>query len=44
METKLILYGASGHGKVVADIAISRGEEVTFFLDDNPAVTSLGIK
>jgi sugar O-acyltransferase (sialic acid O-acetyltransferase NeuD family) len=42
METKLILYGASGHGKVVADIAISRGEEVAFFLDDNPAVTSLG--
>lgn len=41
METKLILYGASGHGKVVADIATSRAKEVAFFLDDNPSVTLL---
>ena len=30
----LIVYGAGGHGKVVADILIARGEKVTGFLDD----------
>jgi len=43
METNLILYGASGHGKVVADIATSQGEKVAFFLDDNPKGEYLGV-
>ena len=38
MEKKLLLIGASGHGKVIADIAIRNGCEVIGFLDDNPNV------
>ena len=38
MSKKLILIGASGHGKVVADIAIKKGYEILGFLDDNPEV------
>lgn len=33
---KLIIIGASGHGKVVADIALKNGYEDIAFLDDNP--------
>jgi sugar O-acyltransferase (sialic acid O-acetyltransferase NeuD family) len=33
-ERPLIVYGAGGHGKVVADILIARGEKVAGFLDD----------
>lgn len=36
METKLYLYGASGHCKVVIDILQSNKEVVTAILDDNP--------
>ncbi|OYX85622.1 MAG: hypothetical protein B7Y83_04190, partial [Flavobacteriales bacterium 32-34-25] len=36
METKLYLYGASGHCKVVIDILKSNQEVVTAILDDNP--------
>ncbi|PSJ81258.1 acetyltransferase [Neisseria iguanae] len=32
---KLIIIGASGHGKVVADIADKNGYEEIYFLDDN---------
>ena len=32
---KLIIIGASGHGKVIADIAIKNGYETIVFLDDN---------
>lgn len=35
MSKKLILIGASGHGKVVADIAIKNGYDILGFLDDN---------
>jgi sugar O-acyltransferase (sialic acid O-acetyltransferase NeuD family) len=31
-----IVYGASGHGKVVADILRASGVEVEGFIDDNP--------
>lgn len=31
----MILYGASGHGKVVRDILISQGVDVKAFFDDN---------
>ena len=32
---KLVIIGASGHGKVIADIAIKSGYEEIVFLDDN---------
>jgi UDP-N-acetylbacillosamine N-acetyltransferase len=32
---KIAIYGASGHGKVVADIAVACGYEVVFFVDDD---------
>ena len=35
---KLIIIGASGHGKVIADIALKNGYEEIVFLDDNEAV------
>ncbi|MDQ0593053.1 sugar O-acyltransferase (sialic acid O-acetyltransferase NeuD family) [Chryseobacterium ginsenosidimutans] len=31
----MYLFGASGHGKVVADIAIETGINITAFIDDN---------
>lgn len=39
-ETDLYIYGASGHGKVVADIALACGLHVQGFIDD--AKSSLG--
>jgi len=33
--TELYIYGASGHGKVVADIALVSGHHVYGFIDDN---------
>ena len=36
MEKKLIVYGASGHGKVIADIAILNGYTDIVFYDDDP--------
>ncbi len=36
---KLIIIGASGHGKVVADIAILNGYNEIMFLDDNPNIS-----
>lgn len=38
MEKKLLLIGASGHGKVIADIAIKSGYTILGFLDDNPEI------
>jgi len=32
----ILIIGAGGHAKVVADILLSRGEKVLGFLDDNP--------
>lgn len=37
MSKKVIIIGASGHGKVVADIIQKSGETVLGFLDDNSA-------
>lgn len=34
--SKICLFGASGHGKVVKDIAISTNTVVEAFIDDNP--------
>lgn len=39
---RIILIGASGHGKVVADIARLNGYEEISFLDDNIEITSCG--
>lgn len=38
MLKKLIIIGASGHGKVIADIAVNNGYEDIVFLDDNESV------
>lgn len=38
MSRRLIILGASGHGKVAADIAMQRGYEEILFLDDNPDI------
>ncbi len=32
----IFLYGCSGHGKVILDILLSQGLEITAFVDDNP--------
>ncbi len=42
MNRKLVIYGASGHGKVVADIARHNGYEEIVFFDDDAQKTSLG--
>lgn len=39
---QLIIIGASGHGKVVADCAVKNGYESIIFLDDNENVTHCG--
>ncbi len=39
---KIIIIGASGHGKVVADVAVQNGYEEILFLDDNPKVKECG--
>lgn len=39
---KLIIIGAGGHGKVIADIAKKNGYEDIAFLDDNPAMKECG--
>lgn len=41
METKVILYGASGHCKVVIDILNLQGIPIEQIVDDNPAIDSL---
>ncbi len=46
MKDKLIIIGASGHGKVVADIAIKMNKwQSIVFLDDNESIkTSMGLQ
>lgn len=36
MSKKVIIIGAGGHGKVIADIVLRSGDTVMGFLDDNP--------
>ena len=36
MDQQVIIIGASGHGKVVADTILQSGDHVYGFLDDNP--------
>ncbi len=46
MKNKLIIIGASGHGKVVADIAIkmNKWQSVAFLDDDESIKTSIGLE
>ena len=39
---KLIIIGASGHGKVISDIAKMNGYTDIVFLDDNPSIKTCG--
>ena len=39
---KLVIIGASGHGKVIADIAVKNGYSEITFLDDNANVHDCG--
>lgn len=38
---KLVIFGAGGHAKVVADIAMKNGFEIAGFLDDNDAISTV---
>ena len=40
MKEKVVIIGASGHGKVIADIILKSGDEIVGFLDDNPELTN----
>lgn len=42
METKVVLYGASGHCRVVIDILNLKEIPIELIVDDNPAINSLG--
>jgi len=46
MKNKLIIIGASGHGKVVADIAIkmNKWQSIAFLDDDQTIKTSMGLE
>ena len=35
---KVVVIGAGGHGKVVADIVVRSGDKVVGFLDDNSEI------
>lgn len=39
--SRLIIIGASGHGKVIADIAARCGYTDIAFLDDNPNIREI---
>lgn len=43
MNEKLVIIGAGGHGKVIADIAKLNGYEDIVFLDDNSEKTEFGL-
>ncbi len=42
MIKSVVVIGASGHGKVIADIIISSGDRVVGFLDDDPSAADVG--
>lgn len=46
MKNKLLIIGASGHGKVVADIAIkmNKWQSIAFLDDDKSIKTSMGLE
>ena len=38
MSNEVVVYGAGGHGKVVAEIVAAMGEALVGFIDDNPTL------
>lgn len=42
MSKQIVIVGASGHGKVIADIAEKNGYTEILFLDDNKEVKTCG--
>ncbi len=42
MNQQIVIIGASGHGKVIADIAEKNGYTDIVFLDDNPTIKLCG--
>src|SRR5690606_40608535 len=46
MKNKLLIIGASGHGKVVADIALkmNKWQSIAFLDDDKSIKTSMGLE
>lgn len=40
MNEKVVIIGASGHGKVIADIILKSGDFAIGFLDDNPNLSN----
>ena len=42
MSKHLVIIGASGHGKVIADIAVKNGYTEIVFLDDNTTIKTCG--
>lgn len=40
-EINMILYGASGHAKVVIDICVNTNQNITAIIDDNKEIISL---
>ena len=46
MKKKLLIIGASGHGKVVADIALkmNKWKNIAFLDDDESIKSSMGIE
>ena len=43
MNKNVVIIGASGHGKVIADIIVSNSDKVVGFLDDNEEVQGKSI-
>ena len=43
MKSQIAVYGAGGHGKVVAEIISASGGTVNAFIDDNPALAGKSI-
>lgn len=41
METKVLLYGASGHCKVIMDILKSSNTKIGSIIDENPKITTI---
>lgn len=39
MRKPLVVYGAGGHGKVVAEILLASRQQIAGFIDDNPALS-----
>ncbi len=42
MQKKVVIIGAGGHGRVVADVVRACGDIVVGFLDDDPSLDTLG--